>query len=128
MSLSVGQLEQAKRMRAMTPPANWATIAARLGCGSFKVKCALIPWYQEYQRERVRLRRVGKAMPDEMRERFKGLEKKNSVHFQRPDQFSVPREVLIERDYRRQLAPKSLTAAFCGDPLPGYAALDKRGA
>ncbi len=34
-------------------------------------------------------------------------------------------EAIEERDRRLALAPASLTAAFCGDPLPGYSALDR---
>lgn len=33
---------------------------------------------------------------------------------------------LAERDRRLALAPRSLSAALCGDPLPGYSALDRR--
>lgn len=35
-------------------------------------------------------------------------------------------EIFIERNERLALQPRDLTAAFCGDPLPGYSALDKR--
>lgn len=44
----------------------------------------------------------------------------------------VPRETaamdnaLNDRNVRINLAPRSLTAAFFGDPLPGYSALDQR--
>lgn len=38
----------------------------------------------------------------------------------------VPPEVLAERDRRRELVPRDLTAAFFGDPLPGYSALERR--
>jgi hypothetical protein len=31
-----------------------------------------------------------------------------------------------DRARRYALAPRDLTAAFCGDPLPGYSALDRR--
>ncbi|RJP47919.1 MAG: hypothetical protein C4583_15585 [Anaerolineaceae bacterium] len=37
----------------------------------------------------------------------------------------APEEVLAERERRRQLAHRDQTASFCGDPLPGYSALDK---
>lgn len=32
---------------------------------------------------------------------------------------SVPRDVLLERDRRMAMSPRSLTAAIFGDPLPG---------
>lgn len=38
----------------------------------------------------------------------------------------IPPEVLEDRDHRSDLAPRNLTAAFCGDPLPGYSALERR--
>ena len=37
-------------------------------------------------------------------------------------------QVILERNMRASLAPRDMTAAFFGDPLPGYSALDKRGA
>lgn len=36
-------------------------------------------------------------------------------------------EQIRDRDERMTLAPRDLTALFCGDPLPGHSALDKRG-
>jgi hypothetical protein len=38
----------------------------------------------------------------------------------------VPADVLREAAYRRRLSRSTLTAEFCGDPLPGYSALDRR--
>lgn len=35
-------------------------------------------------------------------------------------------DILRERDRRLALPPRDLTAAFCGDPLPGYSALERR--
>ena len=35
-------------------------------------------------------------------------------------------KALAERDWRAGLAPRDLTAALCGDPLPGMSALDRR--
>lgn len=35
-------------------------------------------------------------------------------------------EQIRDRDERMMLAPRDLTAMFCGDPLPGHSALDKR--
>ena len=37
-----------------------------------------------------------------------------------------PDEVLAEREYRERLPHRDLTAAVCGDPKPGYSALDRR--
>lgn len=47
-----------------------------------------------------------------------------------PDEYKIPTKiperVLREQDYRLNLEPRDLTAAFCGDPLPGYSALDRQ--
>lgn len=37
-----------------------------------------------------------------------------------------PDELLTERQHRSDLKPRDLTAAFFGDPLPGYSALDRK--
>jgi hypothetical protein len=37
-----------------------------------------------------------------------------------------PDEVVDERNFRHNLKPVSLTAAICGDPKPGYSALDRK--
>lgn len=37
----------------------------------------------------------------------------------------VPDDVLKDRDYRLDLNHSTLTAEFCGDPKPGYSALDR---
>lgn len=39
---------------------------------------------------------------------------------------NIPSDVLADRNRRADLAPRSLTAAFFGDPLPGYSALERR--
>jgi hypothetical protein len=38
----------------------------------------------------------------------------------------APAAVVIERDHRQSLSPRSLTALLCGDPLPGFSALERR--
>lgn len=38
----------------------------------------------------------------------------------------VCEKALADRDVRKYIAPRDLSAAFFGDPLPGYSALDKR--
>lgn len=35
-------------------------------------------------------------------------------------------ELIAERDRRLSQMPRDLTAALCGDPLPGYSALERR--
>jgi hypothetical protein len=38
----------------------------------------------------------------------------------------TPQHVWAEAEHRRRLSRRTLTAEFCGDPLPGYSALDRR--
>lgn len=38
----------------------------------------------------------------------------------------IPHECIAERDLRSSLSPRDLTAAFFGDPKPGYSALERR--
>lgn len=38
----------------------------------------------------------------------------------------APPAVIEQRDQRQRLHPKTLTARICGDPLPGFSALDMR--
>jgi len=40
--------------------------------------------------------------------------------------FRPPAELIADRDYRSGLPPRDLSAAFFGDPLPGYSALERR--
>jgi hypothetical protein len=47
------------------------------------------------------------------------------VQFDAVDRVSIPDAVLIEREKRYSLAPRDLTAAFFGDPLPGYSHYDR---
>lgn len=44
----------------------------------------------------------------------------------RATEASIPDSVLVDRDRRYHLAPRNLTAAFFGDPLPGYSAAERR--
>lgn len=72
--------------------------------------------------------RARRARINEWRKR----EHLNCVHTPRQQRERVePRyepsaELLAERDERYRLSPRSLTAFLCGDPPPGYSALDRR--
>lgn len=39
---------------------------------------------------------------------------------------TYPPQVFEDRNKRYAIAPRDLTASFCGDPLPGHSALDRR--
>lgn len=44
----------------------------------------------------------------------------------RKEEYRPSEEALAERAQRLSQAPRDLTAALCGDPLPGYSALERR--
>jgi hypothetical protein len=48
------------------------------------------------------------------------------VHFAPVTRLEVSARVLADRDRRRELEPRDLTARLCGDPKPGLSALDLR--
>lgn len=52
--------------------------------------------------------------------------KAKGVGFFTPSSAHPGMTILEERNTRLALAPRDLTAAFFGDPLPGYSALEKR--
>lgn len=45
-------------------------------------------------------------------------------HYERPP--VVTEAEIADRNRRLELSPRDLSAAFFGDPLPGYSALDRR--
>ena|SRR6187402_1434207 len=58
-------------------------------------------------------------------EQYSGRKAKG-VGFFTPSSAHPDTRILEERNARLALAPRDLTAAFFGDPLPGYSALEKR--
>jgi len=98
----------------------------------------------------VRLRKTRKsiemkievlAMPAEKKERYVMLRRERMKRFREknptPPRIYTARgtqivanranaDMLHERDRRLATTPRDLTAAFFGDPLPGYSALEKR--
>ncbi len=44
----------------------------------------------------------------------------------KPTNYEPPSVVVEDREQRKNLVPRSLTALICGDPLPGCSALDRR--
>lgn len=79
----------------------------------------------EIERRRIRMRENRRYQ----RRQGKGLrewDRAPRLQMERPSAIRPAPGVVEERDYRLSLAPRDLTAAFCGDPLPGYSALDRR--
>jgi hypothetical protein len=50
-----------------------------------------------------------------------------TIHRAQIDYFHVPERLLAERE-ERELAQRTITGILCGDPPPGWSALDRRGA
>lgn len=104
------QLAKAIAMRAAGAP--YAEIELATGCGHDLVRCAMDPVYRAFRNERKRLNR------ERGRQAKHNLTGVSNIH--------VPPAVLNDRDERMSLAPRDRTAAICGDPLPGYSALERR--
>lgn len=79
--------------------------------------------YAEHQSYKVVGRIMGRS-DSTIRDRLQGL--RGPCQTRRVDDTRVPDSVLQDRDRRMQLAPRDLTAAFFGDPLPGMSALERR--
>jgi transglutaminase-like putative cysteine protease len=80
-------------------------------------------------KERWRWARRSEADKQARREKMQGMRRRGKEDreyaFHYVSRERVPDEVLIERN-KRMMAPRSLTAWFCGDPAPGHSALDRR--
>lgn len=53
---------------------------------------------------------------------------RRKTHFEPAQRLTVPQRCLDDRDRRYATSHQDLTGAFFGDPLPGFSALDCRGA
>lgn len=73
-----------------------------------------------------RLRKHGETFdgPDRRRKRLRRSEQ--VPLYRMITSLSVPSQVWADRERRCALEPATITAALCGDPLPGYSALDRR--
>lgn len=115
MTLTPFQLREACKMRARGE--SWAAIGRFFHVRPRTVIYALYPEriqaVYENRKRRRRLKKADRSSPDPG----------NSVR----DKILIPREVLFDRDRRMAMAPRNLTAALLGDPLPGRSALDRRG-
>jgi hypothetical protein len=124
MSLTPEQINEAWHMRTACPKTSWVRIGLKLGFSDRTVREALYPERREARRANRRKRENGHKKP-------KGYHRyevsPHGVHME-GRRATVPSIVLIEREARLALAPRSLTALICGDPPPGRSALDKRNA
>lgn len=84
---------------------------------SVKSRLQLEPWTPEEMDLRAQASRERRRKP----------EAGNRVQLERLSSDPRPAmDTIAERDYRAGLMPRDLTAAICGDPLPGYSALERR--
>lgn len=110
LSLTSEQIEKAEQLRrtGRYKRLAWKKIAKEIG----------VPWRQL---EAYFVPAVRQRIEDEKRISQTLV----SLHM-RDTNMVIPREVLADRERRLSLAPSSLTALLCGDPLPGCSAIDKR--
>ena len=114
----MGEFLMAKRLQKDNK--NWAEIARQLGRTVEKVRGALdYNWadrkrsasYRNRQKERNALKCP--TLPE-----LKNIPPGKPIE--------IPASVIEDREHRFQLKPRDLTAFRCGDPLPGYSALDMK--
>lgn len=120
VTLTADQIRDARLLRIQHW--GWARIGRELGVCGQTVRRALFPEWGKTRREWQQKHR-DKAAKE--REKEKSLD----VYVDpdnRVQTIAIPSDVLFDRDRRRMLGPQSFTAWICGDPLPGYSALDKR--
>jgi hypothetical protein len=102
--------------------ADWSRIAELLGRSHKAVKAKFqlmnfTPEQREAKREYQRRKRDEKKKYEKSGRQAAGLQNARELPCA---------EIFIERDRRLALPARDLTAAFCGDPKPGFSALDKR--
>lgn len=126
------QITEAKRMRSLEIPVPWEVIAKTLGVPAFKLRCAMETGFREYRieavkRYRARVRRQKCSTREDPCAENNYRIKHPSFNIVTPDErVTIPEQVLFDRERRRELSHPSFTAAWQGDPLPGYSALDRR--
>ncbi len=100
---------------------NWAEIGKAMGVSKRSAEgrfrwINITPERRERRIENERVRRAKNRAPT-----IRSSRPPSQVHtVQRP-----PDDIMADRD-RRHAAPKTLTAWLCGDPPPGWSALDRR--
>lgn len=132
INLSMGQRLQITRMHAEGK--TWEQIAARLGISAYAARGAVDPAYKQRRaeivwqaRERARERAKRPAQEREREQRKSILPRRSLIPQDEIESRStIPADVMADRERRMTLAPRSLSAAQFGDPLPGYSALDRR--
>ena len=120
MTSKVWTEQEAKRAAAI-----YRTTPGRRGYGHQKNAVHFIARELKRSKESVlhRLRKHG--------ETFEGLDRrrkrqKNELPYRMITQVYVPPQTLADRERRYSLEHSTIIASICGDPLPGYSALDRK--
>lgn len=81
--------------------------------------------YAEHQNYNA-VARIMDRSPSTVGEWLQGLRGSRRVSRVNKEETMIPADVLADRAKRMQLAPRDLTAALMGDPLPSYSYLERR--
>jgi hypothetical protein len=136
MTIAPEKLTEAKRLRALKVPIGWRQIVVLLGESEYRLRCELEPGFKDHRRainlaadRRKHLRATGDRLVAVGRLPGENEASTNCIHHRSGNVVSmalqIPRDVLIDRDMRALLDHPTFTAAHCGDPKPGYSALDQ---
>lgn len=109
--LSLDQIEEARSLRSGGH--SFREIGRGMKVDSETVQRALDPKFRAKRAEQIALAKMRLAASDIKIVRHTEL------------RFAVPVDRIVDRDLRSN-ALRSLTSLFCGDPPPGYSALDRR--
>lgn len=93
---------------------HWREVAALYGLTQETLRRQIDPDY--------RARRITITKNQRLRDYVR---KADGIGKERPIAPQIPPRLIAERDARRD-APRTLTSLFCGDPPPGFSALDRR--
>src|SRR5690349_18272770 len=104
----------ARRYRAMNPPTPWSVLPQYLGISAYIIRSALEPEYRERRLIAKKQARVEcKKQKNERKMRILEVAHEKAVEARiargLSSALTIPRQVLIERDQRRQLSPRDLT-------------------
>lgn len=114
-SLSIEQVSEARNLRHRGY--NFRQIARGMNVHPETIHRAIDAKYRKYRQQKI----------NEARSRREAGAPKISLLLRNEpsDRVTVPIALIVERDYRVNL-PRSITSMLCGDPAPGYSALDRR--
>lgn len=96
----------------------YAQIAERLGRGSRSVRNKVFETRQTPEQRRERLERKYASRNSRPKDSY-------TPHPVQPADRAADEIAMDTRDRRLAISPRDLTAWFCGDPLPGYSALER---